>query len=87
MVEAENTTSPVMLEKHFSEHALPAIADAMAKSLKDVKITVFRQGDQDNVTPFHFIFTEIMDLFRERMERFSAATPAEESPFETSDDE
>ena len=35
--------SPVVLEKHFSEHALPAIANAMAQSLKDVKISVFRQ--------------------------------------------
>ena len=78
-IEAENSTSPVLLEKHFSEHALPAIADAMAKSLKDVKISVFRQGDQENVTPFNFMFTEIMDLFRERMERFSAAASQEKT--------
>jgi hypothetical protein len=66
-IEAENTTSPVMLEKHFTETALPAIAEAMAQSLKDVKIHIFRQGDQEGVTPFHVIFTELMDLFRERI--------------------
>lgn len=66
-IEAENVTSAVMLEKHFTENALPSIAEAMAKSLKDVKINIFRQDDQGGVTPFHFIFTELMDIFRERI--------------------
>ena len=66
-IEAENATSPIMLEKHFSETALPAIADAMAKSLKDVKINILRQDGEGGVTPFHFIFSELMDLMRERI--------------------
>ncbi len=66
-IEAENATSAIMLEKHFTETALPSIADAMAKSLKDVKINILRQDGEGGVTPFHFIFTELMDLLRDRI--------------------
>lgn len=69
-IEAENATSAVMLEKHFSDTALPAIAEAMAKSLKDVKINILRQDGEGGVTPFHFAFTELMDLLRERIAPF-----------------
>jgi hypothetical protein len=78
-IEAENTASPVILEKHFTEHALPAMAEAMAKSLRDVKINILQQGEQGGVTPFYLIFNEVMDLFRERMSAFHQKDHAQDS--------
>ncbi len=67
-IQAENTTSPISLEKHFIEKALPAIAEVMAKSMKDVKINMFQQDGEGKGTPFNFILMELMQIFRERMD-------------------
>jgi regulator of protease activity HflC (stomatin/prohibitin superfamily) len=67
-IQAENTISPLSLEKYFIEEALPAIAEATARSLKGVKITMFQQDGEGKGTPFNFILTELLQIFRDRME-------------------
>jgi hypothetical protein len=68
-IQAENTISPLSLEKYFIEEALPAIAEATARSLKGVKITMFQQDGEGKGTPFNFILTELLQIFRDRMEQ------------------
>ena len=67
-IQAENSISPLSLEKYFVEKALPAIAESMAQTMKDVKITMFQQDGAGKGTPFNFILTELLQIFRERME-------------------
>ncbi len=78
-INAENATSPIMLEKHFSETALPSIADAMAKSLNNVKINIIRQDGEGGVTPFHLIFSELTDLLRERLAPLQNLQPPQQN--------
>jgi|GEM_PF-1966416 len=64
-INAENSLSAAGLEKLFIEKALPAIAEVMAKTMKDVKINML-QGDTGKM-PFTFVLTELMQIFRERI--------------------
>ncbi len=70
-IDAENSVSSAGLEKLFIEKALPAVAEVMAKTMKDVKINML-QGDTGKM-PFTFVLTELMQIFRERI------TPIKES--------
>ena len=69
-VEIENSATPNSLERSFMETALPAIAEAMAKSMNNTRVHII-QGDgagNGGGTPFRFIMTELLDILRERME-------------------
>jgi hypothetical protein len=64
-IDAENSLSAAGLEKLFIEKALPSIAEVMSKTMKDVRINML-QGDVGK-TPFTFVLTELMQIFRERI--------------------
>lgn len=66
--EIENSSTPLSLEKNFIETALPAIAEALARSMSNARLNIY-QGNGESGTPFKFILTELMDILRERMER------------------
>jgi hypothetical protein len=69
-VEIENSATPHSLERSFMETSLPAIAEAMAKSMNNTRVHII-QGDTNGGgggTPFRFIMTELLDILRERME-------------------
>ncbi|RKZ92391.1 MAG: hypothetical protein DRR19_04345 [Candidatus Parabeggiatoa sp. nov. 1] len=55
------------MEKSFIENALPTIADALANNLSNSRFHVIQQ-DGNGGTPFKFVLTELMDIFRDRME-------------------
>jgi len=63
-MEVENSATPLSLEKNFIETALPAIAEAMARSMSDSRINII-QGDGG--TPFKFVLLELLDILRDRM--------------------
>jgi hypothetical protein len=61
-IEAKNIISPVMIEEHFI-NALPSIAESISKSItKDAKINIFSNSEEGGMTPFHFLFTELMGM-------------------------
>lgn len=67
-MEIENSATPLSLEKNFIETALPTIADAMAKSMSNSRVSIIQGGD-DGGTPFKFMLTELLEILRERVER------------------
>ncbi len=67
-MEVENSATPLSLEKNFIDTALPAIAEAMAKSMSNSHINIL-QGDGDAGTPFKFVLTELLTLLQERMDK------------------
>lgn len=67
-VEVENSATPLSLERRFIESALPAVAEALAKSMSNARVNII-QGDGQGGTPFRYIVTEIMDILRERLEK------------------
>jgi regulator of protease activity HflC (stomatin/prohibitin superfamily) len=66
-MDVENSATPLSLEKNFIETALPAIAEAMARSMSNSRINVI-QGDGEGGTPFRFVLMEVLDILRDRME-------------------
>jgi hypothetical protein len=66
-MEVENSATPLSLEKNFIETAMPKIADALAKSMSNSRVTIL-QGGNDGSTPFRFALTELLDILRERVE-------------------
>lgn len=68
--EVENSMSAVGLEKAFIEKALPEIAQALAKSMENSRVTIFQGDGQEGGTPFKFILSELMGILRERLENF-----------------
>jgi len=50
----------------FIENALPTVANALAKSLNHARFNVI-QDNNNGGTPFKFVLTELVDIFRERM--------------------
>jgi regulator of protease activity HflC (stomatin/prohibitin superfamily) len=68
--EVENNMSAVGLEKAFIEKALPEIAQALAKSMENSRMTIFQGDGQEGGTPFKFILSELMTILRERLENF-----------------
>jgi len=67
-MEIENSATPLSLEKNFIETALPTIAEALATSMSNSRVSIIH-GNGEGGTPFKFILTELMDILRERMEK------------------
>jgi hypothetical protein len=67
-VAAENSVTPLSLEKNFIESALPQLAEALAKQMSNARFTVM-QGAGEGGTPLRFILTELLDILRDRVER------------------
>ena len=65
-MEVENSATPLSLEKNFIETALPAIAEAMARSMSNSRINII-QGEGESGTPFKFVMLELLDILRDRM--------------------
>ena len=65
-VAAENSVTPLSLEKNFIESALPQLAEAMAHQMQNARFTVLQGGDAGG-TPLRFILTEVLDILRERL--------------------
>jgi hypothetical protein len=66
-MEAENSATPLSLEKNYIETALPAIAEALAKSMSNSRVSII-QGDGQGGTPFKLILMELVDILRDRLE-------------------
>lgn len=66
-VEVENSATPLSLERNFIEVALPAVAEALARSMNNSRISII-QGNGEGGTPFKFILMELVDILRERLE-------------------
>lgn len=67
-IEVENNTSPASLERHFIEHALPTVAQTLAKSLGDARISIF-QGGENSGLPLPMLINEVLALLKQRFER------------------
>lgn len=67
-VDIENSATPLSLERNFIDTALPAMAEALAKSMNNARVNIV-QGEGAGGTPFRFILDEMMDIMRERIER------------------
>lgn len=76
-LEAENTATPLSLEKNFIETALPAIAQAVASSMSNSRVNIIQGGD-DGGTPFKFVLVELMDILRERLDKVRETNPPEQ---------
>ena len=70
-MEIENSATPLSLEKNFIETALPTIADAMAKSMSNSRVSIMQGGDEGG-TPFKFMLVELLEILRERLGRVEA---------------
>lgn len=66
-IEVENSATPISLEKNFIEKAIPQIAQSISENMHDVKMNIYQQ-DGKGGSPFSFVLTEILDLFKQRME-------------------
>lgn len=67
-IQVENSASPVSLEKNFIEKALPAIAQALAKSMQDVHFYIAPQDSQGGSTPFNFLLMQLMQILKGRID-------------------
>jgi len=76
-LEAENTATPLSLEKNFIETALPAIAQAVASSMSNSRVNIIQGGD-DGGTPFKFVLVELLDILQERLAKVRDTTPSDE---------
>lgn len=70
-MEIENSATPLSLEKNFIETALPTIAEAMAKSMSNSRVSIMQGGDEGG-TPFKFMLVELLEILRERLGRVEA---------------
>lgn len=77
-MDVENSATPLSLEKNFIETALPALAESMARSMNNSRVSII-QGDGEGGTPFKFILAELMDILRERMENINKQKPGANS--------
>ncbi len=68
-MDVENSATPLSLEKNFIETALPAIAEALAKSMSNSRVSIIQGTGEGGGTPFKLILTELVDILRERMEK------------------
>lgn len=82
-IQAENGVSPANLEKQFLEKALPSLAEVMAKTMRDVKISMYQQEGEGNGSPLNFMLMEIMQIFKDRMEALSHKQGTEPQPTKT----
>lgn len=64
----DSALSSVAMEKIFLEKSLPQIANAIASSLKDSRVTIY-QGPDGGGLPFSLVVNEIMTLLQGRLER------------------
>lgn len=71
--EVENSATPLSLEKNFIDTALPAIAQAMAKSMNNSRINII-QGEGQNSSPVRFILNELLAILQERLDKIKPAT-------------
>ena len=67
-VDIENSATPLSLERHFMESALPSMAEALAKSMGNARVNII-QGEGEGGSPFRFILDEMMDIMRERVDK------------------
>lgn len=64
----DNQLTPVAMEKLFLEKAMPQIANAVASSLQDARVTIY-QGADGGGLPLSLVINEIMALLQNRLER------------------
>lgn len=72
-IQVENETSRMSLEKAFIEQALPSIAEVVAKSMNNVKMSIYQQ-DGNPTTPFKFVLNEILEIFKDRVDLMGNVT-------------
>jgi regulator of protease activity HflC (stomatin/prohibitin superfamily) len=77
-MEIENSATPLSLEKNFIETALPVIAEAIAKSMNNARMTIL-QGDGNQGTPFKFIMAEALDILRQRLDTLEVEPKGKEA--------
>ena len=63
-IEAENEASPASLQRTFMVNALPAVAETVAQSMGNVRLTVL-QGADGVVSPFQMVLQSVMDVFEQ----------------------
>jgi len=69
--QVDASLSPVAMEKLFLEKALPQIANAVATSLKDARVTIY-QGQDGGGLPLSLVVNEVMTTLQSRLERLNS---------------
>jgi len=67
-LDAENGAGPAAMERLFVTEALPAASAALAKSMSNARFNLYQtsgDGNGSQVTPFHFLLSQAMDLVQE----------------------
>lgn len=68
----DNSLSLVAMEKMFLEKSLPEIANAIASSLRDTRVTIYQGPDGSGGLPFSMIVNEIMTVLQSRLDRLKS---------------
>lgn len=68
----DDALSHVAMEKIFLEKSLPQIANAVATSMKDARVTIYQGADGAGL-PFSLVVNEVMALLQNRLERLNEA--------------
>ncbi len=63
-IDAENSASPASLQRSFMEKALPVVAQTVAESMGNVRLSVV-QGAGGVVSPFQLVLQSVMDVFEQ----------------------
>lgn len=64
-IEAENSASPVSLEREFIEKVMPTLAQTLAQSMQNVTFHIMQQ-DGKGSSPFNFMLMQLMELMKNR---------------------
>ena len=70
-IQIENSATPVGLEKTFIENTLPALGEVLGQNMRNVNMHIFQQEGKGG-TPFNFVLSELLQIFRERMTHLGA---------------
>lgn len=63
-IEAESVASPASLQRAFVEKALPAVAESVAQSMGNMRLSVVQGGGSGSmVSPLQMVLQSVMDMF------------------------